>query len=65
MKKIELLEKIQFLEDRVKILERENVETTNTLYEMENRLQAQIDSIVNYSMLNRQVLEEMHGSLEQ
>lgn len=65
MEKTKLFEKIQFLEDKIKILERENIETTNSLYEIENRLQAQIDSIVNYSMLNRQVLEEMHGSLQQ
>ena len=43
---------LQFLENRVKILEDENVETTNALYEMENRLQAQIDALINYTMLN-------------
>jgi len=41
---------LQFLENRVKILESENVETTNALYEMENRLQAQIDALINYTM---------------
>jgi len=41
---------LQFLENRVKILEQENVETTNALYEMENRLQAQIDALINYTM---------------
>ena len=41
---------LQFLENRVKILEDENVETTNALYEMENRLQAQIDALINYTM---------------
>lgn len=41
---------LQFLENRVKILEQENIETTNALYEMENRLQAQIDALINYTM---------------
>jgi uncharacterized protein YutE (UPF0331/DUF86 family) len=43
---------LQFLENRVKILEDENVETTNALYEMENRLQAQIDALINYTMMH-------------
>lgn len=43
-------QRLQFLEDRVKILEDENVATTNALYEMENRLQAQIDALINYTM---------------
>lgn len=43
-------EYLQFLENRVKILEDENTETTNALYEMENRLQAQIDALINYTM---------------
>jgi hypothetical protein len=50
-----LAERIQFLEDKVKILEGENVETTNCLYEMENRLQTQIDVLINYTMLNKDV----------
>ena len=33
------------LEDRITKLEQENVELTNCLYEVENRLQAQIDNI--------------------
>jgi len=41
---------LQFLENRVKILEQENIETTNALYEIENRLQAQIDALINYTM---------------
>ncbi len=41
---------LQFLENRVKILEQENVETTNALYELENRLQAQIDALINYTI---------------
>ena len=45
-------ERLLYLENRVKILEQENVETTNALYEMENRLQAQIDALINYTMMN-------------
>ena len=41
--KFSLLDLIQSLEARVERLERENVEITNCLYEMENRLQSQID----------------------
>jgi hypothetical protein len=41
---------LRFLENRVKILEDENVETTNALYEMENRLQSQIDALINYTI---------------
>lgn len=52
IKEPSLAERIQLLEDKVKILEEENVETTNALYEMENRLQAQIDALINYTMLN-------------
>jgi len=42
--KFNLLDLIQSLETRLERLERENIETTNALYEMENRLQAQIDA---------------------
>lgn len=41
---------IQYLENRITILEQENIETTNALYEIENRLQAQIDALINYTM---------------
>jgi hypothetical protein len=40
-----LLDRIAELETRVLKLEFENVELTNCLYEVENRLQAQIDKI--------------------
>ena len=33
-------ERLLYLENRVKILEDENIETTNALYEIENRLQS-------------------------
>ena len=38
-------DKIIVLEEKVKKLEEENVELTNALYEVENRLQAKIDNI--------------------
>jgi hypothetical protein len=40
-----LYEKLIELDARVSRLEHENVELTNCLYEVENRLQAQIDKI--------------------
>lgn len=42
--------RIAYLENRVKILEEENVGTTNALYEIENRVQAQIDALITYTM---------------
>ena len=49
-----LLDRISDLESRVLKLEIENVETTNCLYEVENRLQAKIDNIrpMNYNLNN-------------
>jgi hypothetical protein len=49
-----LLDRITDLEARVLKLEEENVELTNCLYEVENRLQAQIDNIhpVVYNLKN-------------
>lgn len=41
---------ITALQERIAELERENIETTNALYEMENRLQAQLDAIITYTM---------------
>jgi len=38
-----LSQKVQQLEDRVRVLEEANVEQTNALYEMENALEARID----------------------
>ena len=40
-----VFEKLQELEDRIKVLEEENVGLTNALYEMENSLDARIDII--------------------
>jgi hypothetical protein len=49
-----ILDRITDLELRVLTLEAENVELTNCLYEVENRLQAQIDNIhpVTYNLTN-------------
>ena len=49
-----LLDRIADLEARVLTLEAENVELTNCLYEVENRIQAQIDNIhpVVYNLKN-------------
>jgi hypothetical protein len=41
----ELYQRLVDLEQRVRILEEENVETTNELYRMENSLDARIDII--------------------
>ena len=40
-----VLDKIAALETKIKKLEEENVELTNALYEIENKLQAKIDNI--------------------
>ena len=40
-----IAQKLQELEDRIKVLEEENVGLTNALYEVENSLDARIDII--------------------
>jgi hypothetical protein len=49
-----LAKEVVRLEERITKLEGENVELTNCLYEVENRLQAQIDNIhpVTYNLNN-------------
>jgi len=49
-----LAKEVLKLEKRITKLEEENVETTNCLYEIENRLQSQIDNIhpVTYHLKN-------------
>lgn len=42
--------RILYLENRVAILEDENVGATNALYELENRLQAQLDALITYTL---------------
>lgn len=43
-------QRLTFMEDKIKILEDENIQTTNALYELENRMQSQIDALINYTM---------------
>jgi hypothetical protein len=43
-----MYEKLQELEARVKVLEEENVGTTNELYRLENSLDARIDILAEY-----------------
>jgi len=40
---VDIYSKLQELEDRIKVLEEENIETTNSLYEFTNSLEARID----------------------
>jgi len=40
---VDVYSKLQELEDRIKVLEEENIETTNSLYEFTNSLEARID----------------------
>ena len=40
-----LAEKILELQERITVLELENIEMTNALYECENRIEAKIDNI--------------------
>jgi len=42
--------RVLYLENRISILEGENVETTNALYEIENRLQAQLDALITHTL---------------
>jgi len=43
------------LENRIKVLEEENVGTTNELYRMENSLDARIDIIAEHCKINTNV----------
>jgi hypothetical protein len=58
MKKSELLARIEFLEQRVTLLERENHGTTDALYEIETRLQQQLDALTNYTVINGEKINE-------
>lgn len=53
-----LEQRLTFIEDKVRILESENVETTNCLYEIENRLQSRIDALINYLATSNKVFFE-------
>jgi len=47
----QVIERLDSLEDRVKVLEEENIELTNELYRLENSLDARID-ILSKNKLN-------------
>ena len=51
----EIYQRIVDLEQRVKVLEEENTETTNELYRMENSLDARIDILVEHCRINTDV----------
>ena len=51
----ELYQRLVELEQRVKLLEEENVETTNELYRMENSLDARIDILAEHCRINYDV----------
>ena len=42
--------RIEALQARVTELEKENVATTNTIYELENELQSQLDALITYTL---------------
>lgn len=50
-----LFKKIEELEDRIKVLEEENVGTTNELYRLENSLDARIDILVEHLRIDYDV----------
>jgi len=50
-----IIQKLQELEDRVRVLEEENVGLTNALYEMENALEARIDILTGELWLKKDV----------
>jgi len=51
----DIYERLIQLEDRVKVLEEENVGLTNALYEMENALEARIDILTGELWLKKDV----------
>jgi len=51
----DLYTRLMELENRVELLERENVGTTNELYRMENSLDARIDIIAEHCKINTNV----------
>jgi chaperonin cofactor prefoldin len=50
-----LLSKVEELENRVKVLEEENIGLTNAIYEMENSLDARIDILAEHLGVNPDV----------
>ena len=51
----ELYQRIVDLEQKVKVLEEENIEVTNELYRMENSLDARIDILAEHCRINYDV----------
>lgn len=49
---VDVYRKLEELEDRIKVLEEENVETTNALYETTNSLEARIDILTLENLKN-------------
>jgi hypothetical protein len=52
---IDLYAKLIELENRIELLEAENVETTNELYRLENSLDARIDILAEHCRINYDV----------
>jgi hypothetical protein len=52
---IDLYSKLIELENRIELLERENTETTNELYRLENSLDARIDILAERCRINYDV----------
>jgi hypothetical protein len=50
-----LYEMIQHLESRIRVLEEENISTTNELYRLENSLDARIDILAEQCRLSEDV----------
>ena len=50
-----LMKRLEDLENRIKVLEEENIGTTNALYEMENALEARIDILTGELWLKNDV----------
>ena len=44
----DIYDRLTYLEDRIKVLEEENIGMTNALYELENSLDARIDILAEY-----------------
>lgn len=50
-----VFERLEQLENRVKVLEEENISLTNALYEIENALEARIDILTAEKWINNNV----------
>jgi len=51
----DLYNRVSELEQKVKVLEEENISTTNELYQIENSLDARIDIIAEHCKINTNV----------